>query len=63
MNKIIDDSFKFLFLFSFWNTQGDNELENVPISEDMDFFSSEKLIDVENVSSQKVQSMRMVMFH
>jgi len=54
MNEIIDYSFKFLFLFSLLNTQGDNELENVPISEDMDFLSSEKLIDVEDVSPQKV---------
>lgn len=61
--QFIHNFLQFLQLMTTLNSQGNYKLEEMPIWKDIDPFFTEKIIDICNISSQKVQSMRMVMLN
>ena len=61
--KLVHDFFQlFKFLASF-DAEGDDELEKVPIREDVNSFLAEEIIDVSDISSQKVESVGVVVLY
>jgi hypothetical protein len=62
-NVLVNNFFQFLSLLSFWNAESYDELENIPIPEDVYFFLPEKLVNVKNISPQEIKSVRVVMLY
>jgi len=61
-HKLFNNFLKLLSLAPLWYSESNYELKDVPVSENFDRFLSEKIINIGDISSQKIKGVRVIMF-
>ncbi len=62
-HKLFNNFLKLLSLAPLWYSESNYELKDVPVSENFDRFFSEKVINIGDIPSQKIQGVRMIMLY